>query len=73
MWYNLDLRGFNFPLGYLYKLGVYTKKVTVSKNNLKILHEVNLPRLKSGASFIIPLVRVPVALYPLCIDIVHNP
>ena len=30
MWYNLSLRGFNFPLSYLYKLGVYTKNVTVS-------------------------------------------
>jgi len=30
MWYNLSLRGFNFPLGSLYKLGVYTKNVTVS-------------------------------------------
>jgi hypothetical protein len=31
MWYNLSLRGINFPLGYLYKLGVYTKNVTVSE------------------------------------------
>ena len=48
---------------------VYAKVCMPNKKGKK----VNLPRLKSGASFIIPPVRVPVALYPLCIDIVHNP
>ena len=36
MWYNLSLRGFNFPLGHLYKLGVYTKNVTVSFESFRL-------------------------------------
>ena len=35
--------------------------------------EVKLPRLKSGASYIIPPIQVSVAQYPLYIDILHNP
>jgi len=34
MLYNLSLREINFPLGYLYKLGVYTESVTVPINNM---------------------------------------